>query len=121
MSAPTPKNFNRLPTYTEPLTTTGNNPQTTRGWYQAFTGIINGQPTGFVSVQKVGPSPWTFTAPAGGTLILNGGTTTQVQVSRDQQTFFVTGQTSGMFPVSQGDSLVITYSVGPPTATFVPR
>lgn len=110
--------LNRLPDFSTPLATKGT---TSSSWMRFWQGLFSGAPTGNVSVVTVAASPFTYAAPFGGTLIINGGTVTQVQYSRDGGNFYVTGQTAGMFPVSQGDQLVVTYSVGPPTAIFVPR
>jgi hypothetical protein len=110
--------FNRLPTYQEPVVTKN---VTTRGWYSFWAALFTGTPTGPVAPIKVGSSPFTYTAPVGGAVIVQGGTTTQIQYSRDGNNFFVTGVTAGMLPVSQGDQLVVTYSVGPPTMVFMPR
>ena len=74
-----------------------------------------------ISTIKVGSSPFTYVAPVGGTVIVNGGSTTQIQFSRDGANFYITGQTAGMFPLSQGDQLIVTYPVAPPTMTFIPR
>jgi hypothetical protein len=109
--------FNRMPDYNEALVTKG---VTSKGWSRFWGGLFTGTPTGPISVITVSASPFTYTATAGGTVIISGGTVTQVKFSRDGATFYVTGQTAGMFPVSQGDQLVITHSV-PPTMTFVPR
>jgi hypothetical protein len=122
--------FNRMPTYQEPLETgdlvvskngRAKQPPTTRGWYTFWSGLFAGQPTGPVAVIAVGPSPFTYLAPVGGSVIVQGGTTTQIQFTRGDGNFYVVGTTAGMFPVAQGDSLVVTYSLGPPTAVFVPR
>lgn len=110
--------FNRMPDYNQPLTTKG---VTASGWARFWQGLWSGAPTGAISVVTVGSTPFTYTAPMGGTLIVNGGTTTQIKFSRDGANFYITGLTAGMFPLSQGDQLVVTYSVGPPTVTFVPR
>jgi hypothetical protein len=56
-------------------------------------------------------SPWAYQAPAKGFVIIRGGTVTGVQFGRAQTT--LTGQTQGIFPLSQGDTLTITYSVVP--------
>lgn len=109
--------FNRAPTYNEPLATKG---VTTRDWYVCWTGLVNGQPTGIPAPVTAGPSPYTYKASQGGTLIIQGGTVSMVSFSRDGVTNFNTGQTQGMFPVSAGDTLIITYS-GAPNLTFVPR
>lgn len=114
--------FNRMPTYQEALQTGKQKADpTTRGWYTFWAGLFSGQPTGPVAAVSIGPSPFTYTAPAGGSVIVQGGTTTQIQFTRGDGNFYVVGTTAGMFPLSQGDSLVITYSVGPPTIVFVPQ
>ena len=110
--------FNRMPTYGEGLTVKGS---TTRGWYSLWSGLWSGQPTGSVTVVTVGASPFFYVAPQGGSLIIQGGSTTQIAFSRDGNNFFVTGLIAGMFPVSQGDTVKITYPVAAPTVNFVPR
>lgn len=114
------KFYNTLPTYEQPLTSRDSR-VTTRGWYSYWAGLFEGQPTGPVAPLAVGPSPFTYLATEAGSLIVQGGTTTQIQFTRGDGNFYVTGTTAGMFPLAKGDSLVITYSVGPPTVTFVPR
>lgn len=109
--------LNRMPDYNTPLLFNG---VVGSGWYRLWQGLWSGTPTQNLSSVILSASPFTYRAPAGGTLIVQGGTVSQVQFSRDGSAFFTTGQTQGMFPVSQGDALVITYSVAP-TLTFVPR
>lgn len=109
--------FNRLPEYNESLTTKGN---TTRGWYSLFAGFFTGQATGPAALLTAGPSPYTYKATQGGTLIIQGGTVSLVSFSRDGVTNFNTGQIQGLFPLSQGDLLIITYSAAPNVA-FIPR
>ncbi len=108
---------NRQPTYQEPLETDG---VTTRGWYAFWAGLFSGQPNGLVSAISPSGSPFSYVAPVGGNVIVSGGTVSQILYSRDGSTFYGTGQTSGMFPLSQGDTLKVTYSAAP-TMTFVPR
>jgi hypothetical protein len=110
--------FNRFPTYDEPLTTKG---MTTRGWYSLWSGLVKGQPTGPTAGVTVGASPFIYTAPSGGSIVVNGGSTTQIAVSRDGANFFITGQVNGMFPLSQGDQVKVTYPVAVPTMTFIPQ
>jgi len=109
--------YNRMPTYTEPLLAKGN---TSRGWYGYFQALWKGQPSGPVTVATLTASPYTYSAPTGGVVIIQGGTVTSVSFSRDGVTNYATGQTQGMFPVSQGDSLIIAYSSAP-NITFAPR
>jgi hypothetical protein len=110
--------LNRMPTFQEALTQKG---ATTRGWYTFWTGLLSGQPTSTPVSVTVGTSPFSYVAPLGGTVILQGGTTSAVSISRDGLTFYLTGVTAGCFPLSQGDTLKVTYTVGPPTMTFMPR
>jgi hypothetical protein len=109
--------LNYLPDVNTPLTIKGT---INSSWFRCWQGLFSGTPTANVSVVTVGVTPFTYAAPLGGTVIINGGTVSQVKFSRDGASFYVTGQAQGMFPVSQGDLLVISYSV-PPTVTFVPR
>ena len=64
-------------------------------------------------------SPYTYIAPISGTLIVSGGGLSNVQFSRDGITFFPTGSFRGMFPLSAGDNLRVTY-IAPPTLVFIP-
>lgn len=109
--------FNRLPEYNEALVTKGN---TTRGWYSFFAGLMTGQATGLPATVAPSVSPYSYKAAQGGTLIVQGGAVSMVSFNRDGVTNFNTGQTQGMFPLSQGDTLIITYSAAP-NLTFVPR
>jgi len=67
-----------------------------------------------------GASPFSFSSLGNGFALIADGTVTSVTWSRDGVTFFPTGQIAGFFPLSENDSLVITYSVVP-TLTFVWR
>jgi hypothetical protein len=110
--------FNTTPTYDQPLTTKG---QIATSWWRFWSGLGQGRPSGPTAGIVVGSSPFQYTATQGGTVIVNGGSTTQIAYSRDGANFFITGQTAGMFPLSQGDILKVTYPVSVPTMTFVPR
>lgn len=109
--------LNRIPDFSQKLVEKG---ETSSAWFRYWSGLFSGVPNGNISVVTLGSSPFTYKAPVGGVVIIQGGTVTQVQFSRDGASFFITGQTNGMFPVSQGDSLVVTFSV-PPNITFAPR
>jgi hypothetical protein len=106
-----------MPTYTEPLETSKS---TTRGWYTFWLGLLQGQPTGPPAAIVPGVSPYSYVAAIGGSVIVTGGTVSKVEVSRDGVTFIATGQTSGMFALSMGDTLRVTYSVVP-TMHFMPK
>lgn len=66
----------------------------------------------------VGASPWTYSPPNAGTVLVSGGTVSSIKFVRGRVTI-TTGLTSGMFPVGLGDSLIITYTVLP-TVWFLP-
>lgn len=112
--------FNRMPSYNERLTSPDGR-VITRGWYTFWLGLLKGQPSGPVTPLQIGPSPFTYLATEAGSVIVQGGSTTQIQFTRGDGNFYITGTTAGMFQLAQGDSLVVTYPVAPPTVTFVPR
>lgn len=109
--------FRTTPAYTEPLVTKDN---TTASWYRWFQNLDKGLPPSSELAVTVTASPWIYTAPSQGFVIVTGGTVSLVQFSRMPGTFYPTGQTVGTFPVSQNDQLKITYTVMP-TITFVPQ
>jgi 2-keto-4-pentenoate hydratase len=64
----------------------------------------------------VGASPFTYTAPDRGVLVLQGGTVSLVELGR-KGTFVTTGLTTAVLNVSKGDQVRVTYAVLP-TLTF---
>lgn len=107
--------FRQVPTYETPLAM---GKQITRSWFRWFQDQHNGLPKGAEITVAVGGSPFAYTAPSAGYIIIRGGTVSAVQVTRTVTT--LTGQTAGIFPVSQGDVLTVTYS-GLPAMVFVPN
>lgn len=107
--------YQTCPTYEQPIVKNGN---TTSVWYRFFQGLYSGIPPNPESAISIGGSPFIYTAPSKGFVILSGGSVSAVQFTRAMTT--LTGQIAGLFPVSQGDQLTITYS-GLPTAVFVPQ
>lgn len=65
-------------------------------------------------------SPFTYSATANGWVIVNPGTVSKIEFSRNGTTFYTTGVTAGVFPVAFNDRIRVTYS-GTPTMTMVPR
>jgi hypothetical protein len=108
--------FNRIPNFTVPLSNAG---VTSKDWFFFFTGLFRGLAPENVSDVTLGPTPYIYTAPVKGFVIIQGGTVSQVEFSRDGVTLYDTGQTAGIFPLNAADQLTITYSA-PPTVTFVP-
>lgn len=108
--------LNTLPNFNVPLSTKG---ITSKDWYFFWAGLFNGlAPAAEVPV-VVGTSPFTYSAPVKGSVIVSGGTVSAIAFSRDGTTFYATGQTAGMFALNAQDRLRVTYSVVP-TMTFVP-
>lgn len=103
------------PTYETPLQIGQNIAQAWWRWIQA---IQLGTPPGAEVPITVGVSPFTYTASQGGFVILTGGTVSAVHFFRTAS--YTTGQTSGLFPLSNGDQLIVSYS-GLPTMTFIPQ
>ncbi|MCA8326124.1 hypothetical protein [Burkholderia cepacia] len=75
--------------------------------------------SGAIGAITVGASPYTYTAPAAGTVFVSGGTDSALQLKRGATTI-ATGFVDGPVPVSAGDQVIVTYSVAP-TMNFVPR
>lgn len=90
-----------------------------RTWYQFLSDIWKGRPSGAVSSVSSLTSPLIYQAQSKGFMIVQGGTVTIIQFTRDRSTNYNTGQTSGIFPLAQGDSLIVSYS-SVPTMTWVP-
>ena len=89
-------------------------------WYRFWQGLWQGLPPAVETGVTVAPTPFRYTAPSRGFLIVQGGTVSLIQFTRDANINYTTGQTAGCFPLSFGDTLIITYTVTP-TVTFVPQ
>jgi hypothetical protein len=108
--------FNSLPNFNVPLMLKG---ITSKDWFFYWAGLFNGlAPAAEVAI-TVGASPYDYSAPVKGSVIVSGGTVSAIAFSRDGTTFYTTGQTSGMFTLNAQDRLRVTYTVLP-TLTFVP-
>lgn len=107
---------NNIPNFDQRFMERGVN---SKDWYFFLVGLYNGLPQSPESGVTPGVSPYEYSAPIGGSMIVNGGTVSNISFSRDGTTFYTTGQTSGMFPLNAQDRLRITYTVVP-TLTFVP-
>lgn len=85
-------------------------------WWRFFYALVS-PPNQEVGV-TVGVSPATYQATANGTLLVKGGTVSAISLTRLNT--YVLGITSGLVPMSIGDSVTVTYSVLP-TLTWIPR
>jgi hypothetical protein len=108
------KQYRAVPTYQQPISQGSN---THSEWWRWFQDTENGRPpTAEISVSLTA-SPMTYTAPRKGNVIVTGGSVSAIHFTRSGT--YSTGQTSGVFNLSQGDMLTVTYT-GTPTITFVP-
>ncbi len=107
---------NKVPNFAIPLS---NNGVTQKDWYFFWDGLFRGLAPANVAPVTATASPMTYTAPVKGNLIVQGGTVSLVEFSRDGVTQYDTAQTQGMFPLNAADQLTITYAVAP-TLTFIP-
>ena len=87
-------------------------------WYRYFQSHDTGQPPGAEKTITVTASPFVYTAPRKGFVIITGGTVTSILFSRSG-TYYNTGVASGSLSVAQGDMLKVAYTVVP-TMVFVP-
>jgi hypothetical protein len=104
-----------VPTFDQPLSIKGS---TSSVWYRFFQGLYLGTPSAAEVTITAGASPFTYTALSKGFMIIRGGTVSAVQFTRSVTT--LTGQTSGIFPLSNADQLTVTYT-GIPTMVWVPQ
>jgi hypothetical protein len=88
----------------------------TRTWVQFFTSL--GAVPKPVETITAGASPFAYTAPASGSVLLRGGTVTFTDLIRGPSPLPL-GMTSGLIPVAAGDTLVVTYTVAP-SMFFIP-
>lgn len=91
-----------------------------RKWFQDMWASVMGLGLPVPASLLPGASPytWQFSYAGRGALIVQGGTVSKIEFSRDGTTFIDTGAVAGMMAVSQGDYLRITYTVAP-TLTLV--
>ncbi len=109
--------FNSLPVFPVPLLQGG---QTAKDWYFFWAGLFRGLAPGNVEPVTLTPSPNVYSATRKGSLIVEGGTVSAVEFSRDGgDTYIDVGTVAGMFTLNASDLLKITYAVAP-TVTFVP-
>lgn len=96
-------------------------------WARAITNYVNRRGTTLNNqVRSVQPitvtaSPFKYTAVTGGDtrVIVTGGTVSSINFTRDNGTTLIAVPTSGMFDLSQGDALIVTYTAAP-VMTAVP-
>lgn len=109
--------FNSLPNFPVPLM---ENRITSRDWYRFFVGLFRGLPPANVEPVTLTGSPYVYSATRKGSLIVEGGTVSAVEFSRDGgDTYIDVGTVAGMFTLNASDLLRLTYAVDP-NVNFVP-
>jgi hypothetical protein len=107
--------FRIVPTYTQAWTPGNKNDST---WYRYFQANETGEPPASESPVVPTASPFIFTAPRKGMVMVSGGTVSLIQFNRSGVNIN-TGQTSGTIVVAQNDVIRVTYTVRP-VITFAP-
>ena len=105
--------YRQAPKYEQPLTV---GQDTAAWWYRWFADTDVGTPPSSETKVVLTGSPFSYTAPSKGYLIIQGGSVSAVHITRVAN--WNTGQTQGLFPVSKNDMLIITYTGGGPYVTF---
>lgn len=72
------------------------------------------------SAITIGASPFSYTASIKGFVNIQGGTVSAVDLVRNGTTTNL-GTAAGNYPVSNGDKIIVTYSVVPTAMKFVPN
>ncbi|MDE2098334.1 MAG: hypothetical protein KGL39_13860 [Patescibacteria group bacterium] len=108
--------YSALPNYRQAMSSKGSMERT---WYQFLSDVWKGKPAAGVSALTATSSPFRYQADSKGFMLVQGGTVILVQFSRDGNINYNTGQTQGVFPLAQGDTLIVTYSATP-AVTWIP-
>ena len=68
----------------------------------------------------IGASPFAFTLPGKGAVLVVGGTVTGITITRGGSGALATGVVAGVFPGSKGDIVTVTYTAVPTSMDFIP-
>lgn len=68
----------------------------------------------------IGASPFAYTLPSRGEVLVAGGTVTEITITRGGSGALATGILAGIFPGSKGDIVTVTYTAVPTSMSFVP-
>lgn len=86
----------------------------TGAWSGFFASLVSS--AGPIEMPSVGPSPFTYAAPATGHALLDGGTALSARIVRGRVSIVVPA--SGFIPLSLGDSLIVSYGAAPSLRFF---
>jgi hypothetical protein len=84
-------------------------------WFQWLATLFG---TGQKVAAVAGASPFSYTAPSNGRLIVQGGAVSAVELNTSGARYN-TGVTAGIFPLAAGDEIIVTYTAAP-NMTFIP-
>ena len=91
-------------------------------WFNDVQAFINGDALPKPAAVTVSASPFVYkyNGANAASLIVSGGTVSAIALSRDLgTTYYSLGQTSGMFQISPGDWIQVTYTVAPTMTTVL--
>jgi hypothetical protein len=93
-----------------------------KDWFRFFANVFNACVLGSTDplITFSGASPLIYEPSKRGQAIVSGGTVSAVELSRDGTTYYDTGQTAGVFPMSAADSIRITYTGTPTVLAYMP-
>ena len=95
-----------------------NQPETVSNTPEMVFATESNETTPIVAVTPSG-SPYTYIAAKPGSVSVAGGTVTAISITRGGTTVTL-GATAGLFSLSTGDTMTVTYAVAP-TIHFIPR
>jgi hypothetical protein len=107
--------YRTAPQYDVPMTA---GTKTTSSWYRWFQDTDMGTPPSSELPVNVGASPFIYSATMKGSVIVQGGAVSSIQISRSG-TFHTTGVTQGLLNMAANDQLKIVFT-SPPTLVFLP-
>ena len=92
-------------------------------WFRLLADGVNAPPSLGPSTITLTGSPFVYRWTGSGTasIALDGNLTTKVEFSRNGVTYYTCGTAAGMYTLSQGDFIRITYTGAGPAVTLIPR
>lgn len=89
-------------------------------WMRFFASLFGGSPAAITPADlSNAASPFSYTASAQGFLVVQGGTVSQITLTRARVANLDMGVIAGPIPMDNGDVVTITYTVAP-NVTFIP-
>lgn len=84
-------------------------------WFRFFSALTAAP--GAIEPVTIGASPFSYTAPVAGHLVISGGSVSQLRIVRGRVSFNY--PLGNQVPVSPGDIVIVTYATAP-SLTFIP-